>query len=150
MSVLIRTLALAACAAVAGRAGVRRRRRLRCAANDTEGKGPAYFGFVRDHRGSPVSDAQVILRPKTGEPVVLKTNVLGLYRSHVSKEVPPADVEVSCEQERLQAGRRDAPPRPGQRHAHRDQLHAAAAVDRDASSMSRASVAPGSRFLRRE
>ena len=29
------------------------------AANDTEGKGPAYFGFVRDTRGSPVSDARV-------------------------------------------------------------------------------------------
>ena len=66
------------------------------ATNDTEGKGPAYFGFVRDHRGSPVSDAQVILRPKKGEPVTLKSNVLGLYRSHVTKEVAPADVEVSC------------------------------------------------------
>ena len=25
--------------------------------NDIEGAGPAYFGFVRDQRGSPVSDA---------------------------------------------------------------------------------------------
>jgi len=66
------------------------------AANDTEGKGPAYFGFVRDTRGSPVSDAQVTLRPKKGEPVVLKSNVLGLYRSHVTKDIAPADVEVSC------------------------------------------------------
>ena len=66
------------------------------AQNDTEGKGPAYFGFVRDHRGSPVSDAQVVLRPKKGEPVVLKTNVLGLYRSHITKDVTPADVEISC------------------------------------------------------
>jgi hypothetical protein len=66
------------------------------AMNDTEGKGPAYFGFVRDHRGAPVSDAQVILKPKQGEPVVLKSNVLGLYRSHVTKDVQPADVEVSC------------------------------------------------------
>jgi hypothetical protein len=67
------------------------------AQNDSEGKGPAYFGFVRDHRGSPVSDAQVILRPKKGEPVVLKSNVLGLYRSHIAKDVPPAEVEVSCD-----------------------------------------------------
>jgi hypothetical protein len=67
------------------------------AANDKEGAGPAYFGFVRDGRGSPVSDARVMLRPKMGEPVVLKTNVLGLYRSHVSKEVVPDDVAVSCE-----------------------------------------------------
>src|SRR4051794_26198295 len=47
------------------------------ASNDTEGAGPAYFGFVRDHRGSPVSDAQVVLRPKMGDPVTIKTNVLG-------------------------------------------------------------------------
>ena len=66
------------------------------AQNDTEGKGPAYFGFVRDTRGSPVSDAHVVLRPKQGEPVVLKSNVLGLYRSHVSKEASPSEVEVSC------------------------------------------------------
>ena len=67
------------------------------AANDTEGAGPAYFGFVRDNRGSPVSDAQVILRPKMGDPVTIKTNVLGLYRSHVTKDVSPDDVTVSCE-----------------------------------------------------
>ncbi len=66
------------------------------AMSDTEGKGPAYFGFVRDTRGSPVSDAQVVLRPKKGEPVTLKSNVLGLYRSHITKEVTPAEVEVSC------------------------------------------------------
>jgi hypothetical protein len=66
------------------------------AASDIENEGPAYFGFVRDTRGAPVSDAQVILRPKKGEPVVLKSNVLGLYRSHVKKEVDPDDVEVSC------------------------------------------------------
>jgi hypothetical protein len=66
------------------------------AMNDKEGRGPAYFGFVRDHRGSPVSNAEVILRPKSGDPVVLKSNVLGLYRSHITKEVQPADVEVSC------------------------------------------------------
>jgi hypothetical protein len=66
------------------------------ASSDAEGKGPAYFGFVRDHRGSPVSDAEVILRPKKGEPVKLKSNVLGLYRSHVTKDVAPTDVEVIC------------------------------------------------------
>ena len=95
MSVLIRTLTLAACAAalaVPAFAGGDDYD----ASQDAEGKGPAYFGFVRDHRGSPVSDAQVILRPKKGEPVVLKSNVLGLYRSHITKEIPPADVEVSC------------------------------------------------------
>jgi hypothetical protein len=66
------------------------------AMNDTEGKGPAYFGFVRDTRGSPVPNAEVVLKPKQGEPVVIKSNVLGLYRSHVTKEVLPAEVEVIC------------------------------------------------------
>jgi hypothetical protein len=95
MSALIRTFALVACAAVlavpafAGGDDYD-------AMNDTEGKGPAYFGFVRDTRGSPVSDAQVILRPKKGEPVTLKSNVLGLYRSHLDKAIPPEEVEISC------------------------------------------------------
>jgi hypothetical protein len=95
MSALIRTVAVAALAAalaVPAYAGGDDYD----AMNDKEGKGPAYFGFVRDQRGSPVSDAQVILRPKKGEPVVLKSNVLGLYRSHVTKDVTPAEVEVSC------------------------------------------------------
>src|SRR6185295_6519061 len=59
------------------------------AMNDEEGKGPVYYGFVRDNRGSPVADAQVVLKPKSGEALVLKSNVLGLYRSHLSKEFRP-------------------------------------------------------------
>ena len=66
------------------------------AANDVKGEGPAYFGFVRDARGSPVVDAQVVLQPKKGKPVSLKSNVLGLYRGHISKDVLPDDVQVSC------------------------------------------------------
>jgi hypothetical protein len=69
------------------------------ASADKEGKGPAYFGFVRDTRGSALSDARVELRPKTGEPVLLKSNKLGLYRSHVSKEAHPDEVQVSCEKD---------------------------------------------------
>jgi len=69
------------------------------AMNDTEGKGPAYYGFVRDTRGSPVRDAQVTLSVKGAEPLVLKSNVLGLYRSHISKDVKPADVELTCEKQ---------------------------------------------------
>lgn len=68
------------------------------AMNDEEGKGPVYYGFVRDNRGSPVADARVVLQPKAGgEPTVLKSNVLGLYRSHVSKGVRPDDLSVSCD-----------------------------------------------------
>ena len=66
------------------------------AANDVKGAGPAYFGFVRDARGSPVVDAQVVLQPKKGKPVSLKSNVLGLYRGHISKDVLPDDVQISC------------------------------------------------------
>lgn len=64
---------------------------------DTQNEGPAYFGFVRDHRGAPVADASVKLMPKSGEPVTIKTNVLGLYRSHVRKGVEPDEVAVSCD-----------------------------------------------------
>jgi hypothetical protein len=68
------------------------------AANDTEGHGPVYYGFVRDNRGSPVADARVVLQPKTGgEATVIKSNVLGLYRSHVSKDFRPDDITVSCD-----------------------------------------------------
>ena len=66
------------------------------AANDVKGAGPAYFGFVRDARGSPVVDAQVVLQPAKGKPVTLTSNVLGLYRGHISKEVLPDDVQISC------------------------------------------------------
>lgn len=66
------------------------------AANDVKGAGPAYFGFVRDVRGSPVVDAQVVLQPKKGKPVSLKSNVLGLYRGHISKDVRPDEVQISC------------------------------------------------------
>jgi hypothetical protein len=67
------------------------------AANDTEGHGPVYYGFVRDNRGAPIADARVVLQPKGGEPTVIKSNVLGLYRSHVSKDVRPSDIAVSCD-----------------------------------------------------
>jgi hypothetical protein len=66
------------------------------AANDVKGEGPAYFGFVRDNRGSPVVDAQVMLTPKKGKAVVLKSNVLGLYRGHINKDALPDDVKISC------------------------------------------------------
>lgn len=99
MSVLIRTFAacaaLAAALAVPAYAGGDDYE----AMNDTEGRGPAYFGFVRDTRGSPVPNAEVVLRPKKGEPVVLKSNLLGIYRSHVTKEIAPSDVEVICGKE---------------------------------------------------
>jgi hypothetical protein len=97
MTVWMRMTALAAAAALAFGAHALAGGDDYDAANDTEGAGPAYFGFVRDQRGAPVSDAQVSLTPKSGQPVTLKTNVLGLYRSHVNKDVSPDDVTISCE-----------------------------------------------------
>ena len=41
-------------------------------------------------------DAQVILQPKKGKAVTLKTNVLGLYRGHINKTVLSDEVQVSC------------------------------------------------------
>ena len=75
---------------------------------DKEGKGPSYFGFVRDTRGSAIIGAQVVLQPKVGGPVVLKTNAIGLYRSHISKDVRPADVEISCAKDGYKQSRRRA------------------------------------------
>ena len=82
------------------------------AANDVKGAGPAYFGFVRDVRGSPVTDAQVVLQPKKGKPVSLKSNVLGLYRGHISKEALPDEVQISCVKtgyKQVKTNRRTAP-----------------------------------------
>ena len=64
-----------------------------------EDAGPSYFGFVKDARGTPVPDAKVTLRPKSGKVVEVKTNKLGLYRSHVRKDVNPRDVEISCQKD---------------------------------------------------
>ena len=82
------------------------------ASNDVKGAGPAYFGFVRDARGSPVVGAIVTLRPKKGKPVSLKSNVLGLYRGHINKDVLPDEVQISCERpgyKQLKVNRRTAP-----------------------------------------
>ena len=82
------------------------------ASNDVKGEGPAYFGFVRDSRGKPVVDAQVVLQPKKGKTVSLKSNALGLYRGHISKEVLPDDVQISCVKagyKQIKSNRRTAP-----------------------------------------
>ena len=116
MSVLIRTLAGAALAAALAAPAFAGGDDYD-AMNDTEGKGPAYFGFVRDTRGSPVPNAEVVLRPKKGEPVVLKSNVLGLYRSHVTKEVEPKDVELICSKTGYRmTGAMRRPGQEGDRH----------------------------------
>jgi hypothetical protein len=82
------------------------------AAKDVQNLGPAYFGFVRDPAGAPIPDAKVMLTPKTGDAVTIKTNVLGLYRSHVRKGVVPDDVSISCAKDgfkQTQISRRSPP-----------------------------------------
>lgn len=37
-----------------------------------------------------------MLQLTSGDPVEIKTNVLGLYRTHVGKETAPDDVQISC------------------------------------------------------
>ncbi len=66
-------------------------------ADDTGQSGPAYFGFIREDKGSNIPNAKVILRAKNGQKIELKSNVLGVYRSHFSKDIKPADVELLCE-----------------------------------------------------
>jgi hypothetical protein len=68
-------------------------------ADDTEEAGPAYFGFVRDDRGINISGAKAILTSKSGIKIETKTNVLGVYRTHISKLVKPEDVTLSCQKE---------------------------------------------------
>jgi hypothetical protein len=63
---------------------------------DLASDGPSYYGFVRDARGASVAAATVTLRGKTGAPVEAKTNVMGMYRTHVNKDTRPADVVLGC------------------------------------------------------
>src|SRR3954468_7544013 len=114
-NMLIRTIMLAACAAMACGLPALAGGDDYDASNDTEGAGPAYFGFVRDNRGSPVSDAQVVLRPKMGDPVTIKTNVLGLYRSHVNKDTAPDDVRSAARSRATSRPRCFAARRPARR-----------------------------------
>ena len=65
--------------------------------DDTAVAGPAFFGYVRDERGSILAKAVVSLQPKNGKAIVIQANVLGVYRSHVSPTAKPDDVSISCE-----------------------------------------------------
>ena len=63
---------------------------------EAEGPGTVFYGVVHDTRGLGMTNVAITLRPKSGAPVELKTNILGLYRSHVSNDIPPEDIEVIC------------------------------------------------------
>ena len=66
------------------------------AAGDMATEGPSYYGFVWDTRGATVSGATVTLRGKAGKPAEQKTNLMGMYRTHINKDVKPADVVMTC------------------------------------------------------
>jgi hypothetical protein len=63
---------------------------------DAATDGPSYYGFVWDTRGATIKEAKVVLRGKTGPAVETKTNMMGLYRSHIRKDVRPEDAIISC------------------------------------------------------
>jgi hypothetical protein len=63
---------------------------------DAATEGPSYYGFVWDARGATVKDAKVVLRGKTGPSVETKTNMMGLYRAHIRKDVKAEDAIIAC------------------------------------------------------
>jgi hypothetical protein len=80
---------------------------------DAELAGPAYIGFVRDTRGVPMRAVEVTLKPKQGTPVILQTNAVGYYRSHISKDISPVDVEVICSKSGYENASGVRRPHPG-------------------------------------
>jgi len=66
-------------------------------ADDTAVAGPAFFGYVRDERGSILAKATVSLQHKANKAIVIQANVLGVYRSHVSPTAKADEVAISCE-----------------------------------------------------
>jgi len=65
--------------------------------DDTSVNGPAFFGFVRDERGTHIPKAKVILKENGGTTVQVISNVLGVYRTHISVNVKVEAVTISCE-----------------------------------------------------
>ena len=63
------------------------------ATGDIATEGPSYYGFVWDTHGATIPGATVQLRGKTGKPA----DLLGMYRTHINKDVKPVDVVMACE-----------------------------------------------------
>ena len=64
------------------------------ATGDAATEGPSYYGFIWDTRG-----ATVTLRGKAGKPAEQKSNLMGMYRTHINKDVKPAEVVMTCAKE---------------------------------------------------
>jgi hypothetical protein len=65
--------------------------------DDTSVSGPAFFGFVRDERGSHIPKANVTLKENLGTTVKVVSNILGVYRTHISVNVKVEAVTISCD-----------------------------------------------------
>ncbi|SMC35095.1 carboxypeptidase-like regulatory domain-containing protein [Polynucleobacter kasalickyi] len=65
--------------------------------DDTSVSGPAFFGFVRDERGSHIPKANVTLKETPGPSVKVVSNILGVYRTHISVNVKVEAVTISCD-----------------------------------------------------
>lgn len=62
-----------------------------------EDDGPAFFGFVKDTRGSAVPDAKVTVGSASGE-LITRSNILGAYRvPGFRKDIDPESIKVACE-----------------------------------------------------
>ncbi|HTN69513.1 MAG TPA: carboxypeptidase-like regulatory domain-containing protein [Methylomirabilota bacterium] len=60
-------------------------------------EGPSYFGFVKDTSGKIIPDAKVTAEIKGRGAVVTRSDKLGTYKlPGFGKEVPPANVTISC------------------------------------------------------
>lgn len=64
--------------------------------DDTGKEGPAFFGFVREERGSNIGRATVTLQPKSGSAVNVQANIMGVYRTHVNPTAKADDVTITC------------------------------------------------------
>jgi hypothetical protein len=59
--------------------------------------GPAFFGFVREVDGPGIAGADVIARLKSGNSVVTRSGILGLYQiPGIGKTINADDVTISC------------------------------------------------------
>ena len=57
-------------------------------------------GFARRcrcARGTDLRGATVILQAKKGPRIEVASNVLGVYRTHYSKNTKPEDIDIRCE-----------------------------------------------------
>jgi hypothetical protein len=78
---------------------------------------PAVFGFVRDARGAPVSDAKVTAQVKEGVTFSVTTSGTGAYRFPIFGNVDPANVLIACSKQGYRQTRVTRRPTPAKADA---------------------------------